>query len=185
VRIFLPPETPLAPAGPGHFWEKRILAAPIHELRTRPSRPGYERVLLKPSPDTSSYPRYRRAFEDLLQDSPSHREYTRMETEEDLGDLAKAGTLFDVLVDGHWSGITAVDVGNEEGAHGYRMIEILLARHARGQRLGSALQRRLIEALPDRRKLLLGTIDVRNVAAIRAAERVGRRDVGGYLWVAV
>lgn len=182
IRIFLPYDAPLAPTGPEQFWEKRVLAAPLHELRTRPTPSAYDRVQLKPAADTSSYPRYRQAFEDLLEDSPIHREYTRMETEEDLADLAKAGTLFDVFVDGHWAGLTAVDEGNEEGVEGYRMIEILLARHARGQRLGGALQRRLLEALPDPSKLLLGTIDVRNVAAIRTAERVGRIDVGGYLW---
>jgi len=47
------------------------------------------------------------------------------------------------------------------------------------------LQRRLAERLPDPEKLLLGTIDTRNLPAIRAATAVGRVDVGGYLWAEV
>jgi DNA-binding transcriptional ArsR family regulator/GNAT superfamily N-acetyltransferase len=132
--------------------------------------------------DSKSYPNYRNAFERLLRDQAQYREYTRLESEKDLVELAEAGNVFDIHVDDRWAGLTAVDEAGEEGLEGYLMNEILLDEHARGKRLASAVQRHLIEQLPDRRRLLIGTIDSRNCAAIRAAARLGRSDVGGYFW---
>jgi GNAT superfamily N-acetyltransferase len=85
-------------------------------------------------------------------------------------------------VDDRWAGLTAVDEAGEEGVDGYLMMEVLLDKDARGQHLASAVQRHLIELLPDKHRLLLGTIDSRNIAAIRAARSLGRDDLGGYFW---
>jgi GNAT superfamily N-acetyltransferase len=182
LRLFLPPDSLLQPEIEGQFWEKRLFAAPISELVQRPTPSGYERVELRRWQGTHSYPKYRRAFEELTRKQPAFREYTRLESKETLAELDEAGHVYDVLVDDCWSGLTAVDEAGEEGVYGYLMIEILLDEHARGKRLASAVQRHLIEQLPDKRRLLVGTIDSRNSAAIRAAARLGRSDVGGYFW---
>lgn len=120
IRLLLPSNHDLQPEGQGQFWEKRFLAAPLAELLDQPLPQNYELVTLQQATDTSSYRAYQSAFEELLLSSPQHHEYTRLESEEDLAELAQAGTLFDILVDGSWAGIVAVDRQNEEGFEGYR-----------------------------------------------------------------
>lgn len=183
VRLFLPPRSPLQPVRAGQFWEKRFLAGRIEELLSSPRPNGYDRLKLSAARGTSFYPRYRQTFQELLVASPEHSEYTRLESEEDLAELARLGLLFEIFVDDRWCGVTAVDRECEEGLLGYSMVEIILDSHARGRGLGAAVQRHLIERLQAPPvETLFGTIDSRNVAAIRAASRVGRVDTGGYFW---
>ena len=184
VRVFLPSHSNLEPRRPGQFWEKRLLVGSVADMRQLPRPPGYDRLVLAPPTDDGWYTRYEAAFEGLVHAAPEYLEWTRLETQEDLADVLQEGTLFEVTIDGRWAGVTAVALDGIEGVDGYLMIEILLAEHARGKGFGAALQRRLVERLPDPEWLLLGTIDARNVAAIRAATAVGRVDVGGYLWAA-
>ncbi|MEX2540804.1 MAG: GNAT family protein [Trueperaceae bacterium] len=186
VRLFLPPRAPLQPVRTGQFWEKRFLAGRIGRLRSTPKPGGYDRLTLSAAPDTSFYPRYQKAFQDLLVTSPQHSEYTRLESEEDLAELTRHGRLFEIFADDRWAGVTAVDRECEEGLLGYWMVEIILESHARGRGLGAAVQRQLIEWLPSAPgETLFGTIDSRNLAAIAAASRVGRTDIGGYFWTPV
>lgn len=183
IRFFLPSHHPLQADGTGLFWEKRFLAAPIDKLLELPKPENFERVKLRPA-TTIDYPRYRRAFTELLRSSPKHAEYTRLESEQDLAELARDGNLFEIVVDERWAGTAAVDSDCEEGLKGYRMVEFLLTGDYRGQRLGTAAQRRLAEKLDRKsgRRVLFGSIDARNEAPIRTARRLGRIDIGGYLW---
>lgn len=187
VRFFLPSHHPLQPTENGQYWEKRLLAAPIDDLLELPQPENYERVEIRRATDTINYPKYREAFAELLHSSPKHSEYTRLESEQDLAELARKGNLFEIVVDDSWAGTTAVDDDCEEGLKGYRMVEFLLKCDYRGKRLGTATQRHLVETLhrePGKR-VLFGTIDARNQAPIRTARRLGRIDVGGYLWQTV
>lgn len=185
LRVFLPPYSTLEPSRPGQFWEKRLLVGSVSAMREQPPPPGIDRLELLPPIDDGWYARYEAAFEQLVHEAPEYLEWTRLESREDLADLLQEGTLFEVTIDGEWAGVTAVEHDGIEGVDGYLMIEILLASHARGRGFGAALQRSLVERLPDPEKLLLGTIDTRNLPAIRAATAVGRVDVGGYLWAEV
>lgn len=187
VRFFLPAHHPLQPSGDQQFWEKRFLAAPINELLQQPLPENYQRVELRQAPETTNYPQYRQAYQELLHSSPEHSEYTRLESEEDLAELAQEGNLFDILVDGTWAGTAAVDTDGEEGLTGYRVVEFLLKGSFRGQRLGTAAQRHLAEKLQRQpeQQVLFGTIDSRNQAPRRTAKRLGRIDIGGYLWTTI
>ena len=69
---------------------------------------------------------------------------------------------------------------------GFVVLEMLLAKLARGQGLGAAVQYRLSEALqassaPE--DVLYGTIGSNNPPMLKTAARVGRVDVGGWIWL--
>ena len=185
VRFFVPEHIGLdLRRWPGAFWEKRYFAAPVEQMRQRAKPEGYGRVALRRPSDMAFYARYQQVLEERFARQPELEEYTRVEVQEDLAEYLEEGTLFEVLVDGSWSGLVGVTRDAEQGLRGFVVIEIVLADSARGQGLGVAVQQRLVEALAfESGDVLYGTIDARNTAAVKTAQRSGRVDLGGFLWL--
>jgi GNAT superfamily N-acetyltransferase len=108
------------------------------------------------------------------------------ESLEDMRDHLETGQVFEIFVDGQWAGITGVDPRSDGFAlRGFAVIEMLLAQFARGQGLGAAVQYRLAEALQASQSddVLYGTIGSNNPPMLKTAARVGRMDLGGWIWV--
>lgn len=185
ARFFVPEHIGLdLERWPGAFWEKRYFAAPVEQMRQRAKPEGYDRVALRRPSDMAFYARYRQVLEERFAKQPEFEEYTRIEEQEDFAEYLEEGTLFEVVVDGTWSGIVGVTRDMEQGLRGFVVIEIALADSMQGQGLGVAVQQRLVEALDFQSgDALYGTIDARNTAAVKTAQRSGRVDVGGFLWV--
>lgn len=185
VRFFVPEHIRLElERWPGAFWEKRYFAAPVEQMRQRAQPGGYDRVALRRPSDMAFYARYCQLLEERFARQPELEEYTRIEAQEDLAAYLEEGTLFEVMVDGTWAGLVGVTRDAEQGLRGHVVIEIVLAESARGRGLGVAVQQRLVKALTfESGDVLYGTIDARNTAAVKTAQRSGRVDVGGFLWL--
>ncbi len=191
LRLFLPSHWPGYGQGDisrwqGAFWEQRYLAARISDMHARPVPAQTARLtLVKPS-DMSFYTRYADLYQQRVAAQPMLSEYARLESQEDMASYLEEGTLFEVYIDGAWAGIVAVSRHEEEGLRGFLMIEILLTPDVSGQGFGVALQHQLVNQLAaNEDDVLFGTIDARNIAAIKTAQRSGRHDIGGFLWLPV
>lgn len=66
------------------------------------------------------------------------------------------------------------------------MVEEILRKRYRGQRLAPAVQRAFVERLDHvKRPIVFGTIKDKNFASLRTALRTGRVDVGGWVFFPV
>lgn len=173
-------QQPFSIPGVGH--DKRFLAAPIHDLADR-SVPGS--LTIRPSQDLSNYDRAVAAYQSVDQAHPAHPRQAMIETADELADLQAEGTLFDVLLDGDWAGYIAVETGHKLGLAGYKVAELILTETARGHGFGRYLTTLVSQTLLTRDPLtsavLIGTIHPQNTGALRAAQRSGRHDVGGWI----
>ncbi|MEM7736213.1 MAG: hypothetical protein AAF267_10515 [Deinococcota bacterium] len=171
---------------PGAYWEQRYLAARISDMRARPRPAQTSRLqLVKPS-DMSFYARYADLYKERVEAQPTLSEYARLETQEDMTSYLEEGTLFEVYINEAWAGLTAVTRHEEQGLRGFVVVEILLSSSVAGQGFGVALQHQLVQQLQaNEDDVLFGTIDARNIASIKTAQRSGRQDIGGFLWLPV
>lgn len=93
---------------------------------------------------------------------------------------ARAGTLFEVLLDGNWAGVLAAEPAVAHGLRGATVVELLLTHEVRGRGLGKDLSVLLARNLPlPDDHVLHGTIHIDNHTARRSALAAGRIDVGG------
>ncbi len=186
VRFYQPAHLEFQIEVPGSSGDKRVLAAPLTTLLEYPKPEGLERVSLCRANDLEFYPRYADAYAAIYQERPWLPHEAEPESFEDMQEHLETGQVFEVFVDGQWAGITAVEYRSEFALHGLVVLKMLLAKFARGQGLGAAVQYRLAEALkafsaPE--DVLYGTIGSNNPPMLKTAARVGRVDLGGWIWV--
>ncbi|WP_216317930.1 hypothetical protein [Deinococcus aestuarii] len=165
---------------PGTRPDRRVLAAPLAELREREVP---DDLTLLPTRDLTRYAHAVAAYAAVDVAHPEHIEQARVMEEEALQEVIEARTMFDVLWKGRWSGYVGALPKPKYGFPAYSVQELLLAPHARGHGLGPHLSTLLARHLPDDGRVLSGTIHGENLGARRAALRAGRHDVGGWTWV--
>lgn len=164
--------------------DKRFLAAPLDELANHAGTSASAAELsLAPTPDLSQWDAAVAAYAAVDADHPGHREQAGIQGKDDLAESVDAGTLFDVLVDGEWAGWVGAttDTSSSLGLAAYEVLEIILAPGFRGRGYGAHLTTLLAGRLPQRDRVLIGTIHADNRGAMEAAARAGRYDVGGWL----
>ena len=172
-----------ADAHPGTNRDRRSLAAPLTDLVARRHLPSG--LALAPARDLS---RYEDAVAAYAAVDETHRDHPAQAAIQPAGDLAEsieAGTLFDVLVDGEWAGYVGAtrDGRADMGMDAYVVQEIILVPTCRGRGYGRHLTTLLAQRLPDRHRVLVGTIHADNRGALEAAIDAGRYDVGGWVQV--
>jgi len=171
---------------PGAFPEtlpdKRFLAAPIRDLVDADVPAG---LVLRVTDDLSHYQDACVAYAAVDHVHPEHPGQAAVSSAEDLDELRRAGTLYDISSDGRWSGYIGAERGHKLGLDGFKISELILTESARGQGLGPSLTTLLARALADRgepeQAVIIGTIHHDNRGARQAAERAGRIDVGGWV----
>ena len=167
--------------------DKRLLAAPLGVMLAQPEAETLRRVTLKRATSLAFYGDYAAMYEELLAEHPELQEVVRLEPEADMQTYLGEGYVFEIFVDGHPAGLTAVLEDVQTGLSGLCVMEIVLAKAFRAQGFGSTVQRRLAAALVAagvaQDVLLFGTIGENNLPVRRAAARAGRVDLGGRVWV--
>lgn len=158
----------------------RVLAAPLAELRGEEVTPE---LSLRPTTDHSNYADAQAAYAAVDAAHPKHIGQAGLLSEEDLQDTIDAGTMFDVVWRGRWSGYAGTLPKTKNGLPAQSVQEMLLAPHARGHGFGASLSTLLARHLPADGRVLSGTIHGENRGAQTAARRAGRHDVGGWWWV--
>lgn len=186
VQFFVPAGRVLDEGGfpSGTHWDDHVIAGLLATLRAQPAPRDLDRVALRVPTDLGFYSRYVQEFEALYAQRPQHRDFARIEAEEDLAEYLEQGLLFEVEVDGTWAGVVAATRSTEHGMRGFVVIEMFLDAAHRGGGLGPAVGRQLIEHLPAQvGDVLYGTIHHENVAARRSGLHGGREDIGAFFWV--
>lgn len=171
----------------GHFTDtvpdKRFLAAPILDLLAG-QQPVPNELSVARAQSMDRYELARAAYADVDREHPGHTEQAALQDADDLEESMTAGTLFDVMVDGEWAGLlAATPEGESLGLPAYVVQELVLDARFRGRGYGAHLTTLLARALPDPDRVLLGSIHANNRGALKAAERAGRSDVGGWFQV--
>jgi len=102
-----------------------------------------------------------------------------------LADCLEEGLLFEVFVDGAWSGIIAARRDMIAGVRGVHVVETVLAKAGRGQERGPAVHQRLARsvAASDPAAIIMGTIAAQNAPSLRTARRAGGLEIGARHWV--
>jgi hypothetical protein len=178
IRVRLPGEA--RPAVARAAVDQWVVAAPVAELRARPPLKPVELDVRATDP-ALWFDEFRAAFQQFQDDSP---DIAPQVSPADLADLEGCETVLSVYHQDRWAGVVAAGRGDERAAGGFCMVESFLDRPLRGRRLAGALQRRLVEALPDRgNDSLWGTIHRLNTPSLRTAQSVGRRVVETWWFV--
>jgi GNAT superfamily N-acetyltransferase len=187
VRFYQPAHLEFQIHLPGSSGDKRVLAAPLTTMLAHPKPEGLERVSVRRTNDLEFYPRYAETYASIYQERPWLPHESNTHSLEDMQEYLEIAQVFEVFVDGQWAGITGGEPHSDEFAlKGFVVIEMLLAKFARGQGLGAAVQYRLAEALQPSSQpidVLYGTIGCKNPPMLKTAARVGRVDLGGWIWV--
>ncbi len=160
--------------------DQRVLAAPLAELSGGEVAPS---ISLRRTADLSHYADAQAAYAAVDAAHPEHPGQAGLLSEEDLQETIEAGTMFDVIWRGEWSGYAGTLARIKNGLPVHSIQEMLLAPHARGHGLGSSLSALLARHLPADGRVLSGTIHGDNRGAQTAARRAGRHDIGGWWWV--
>jgi RimJ/RimL family protein N-acetyltransferase len=160
-----------------------VLIAPAQAMAARSGPPEGDRVALVAATELDFYDRYVALYDDIYRERPWARIELRVEDRETLADCGAQGLLFHVHVDGAWGGVVAGTHGGRaaRGAvRGVQVVEIILAKSARGMGHGVAVQRRLAENVASRQPnaIIWGTVAHANVPMRRTAERAGRVEIG-------
>lgn len=163
--------------------DKRFLAAPLGDLTVASRAAIPAELSLTATTDLSHWDDAAAAYAAVDADHPGHPEQARIQEADDLQQSIVAGTLFDVLVDHTWAGWVGAttEISSSLGLPCYTVQEIILAPGFRGHGYGPHLTTLLAQELPDRSRVLKGTIHADNRGALEAAKRAGRHDVGGWL----
>ena len=161
--------------------DNRLFAAPIEAISFSPKPLDYKRIGLEPTSAEKTHQCLVPIYEAIYAAWPSKAEWLPMATQHDLQQCAEVGACFMITVDGTKAGVIAAKPDTIRGIGGWTIQVEALNSEFRGRGLAPAAQRLLSENLSvARATLIIGTIDERNPASWKTAERVGRMDIGGW-----
>jgi GNAT superfamily N-acetyltransferase len=165
--------------------DKRFVAGPLASLRAGNALVRPSELTLAPARSLANYPRAQRAYAAVRDSYPDHIRQAALQSIEDLRETQAAGRLFDITVSDTWAGYVAATTDSDEtlGLPAYVVQELVLVPEFRGRGYGPHLTTLLACALPDRGKVLLGTIHAANHGALHAATSAGRVDIGGWIQI--
>lgn len=173
-----------ADAPPAAIADQRLWAGALADLTRVPVPPSAAPFELRRDERGRTYADYVRMHRSFVSTYPEWSGRLPRTTLEDYEACARAGGLFVVEVDGEVAGVFAARPDEVRGVPGWVVEEELLADGLRGRGFAALLQRLALERLDARaHPLVLGTIDAANEPSWRTARRVGRADVGGWVFV--
>ena len=164
--------------------DQRLLIGAIPELVCDRGEAAEAPFVLQRDETGASFEAYARLFDAFVAAHPVWRGRLARSDRTDYEACAGAGGLFIVEHGGRMAGVFAARPGEVHGIPGWLVEEELLGDALRGRGVAPVLQRMALERLDtSARPLVLGTINVANAASLRTALRVGRSDVGGWVFV--
>jgi L-amino acid N-acyltransferase YncA len=176
---------PTAPAVAGRLVDdQRLLMGSIPELVGHFDEPADAPFTLRRDDSAASYDAYVRLFEAFVAANQSWRGRLARSERDAFEACAGAGGLFVVEHRGRMAGVFAARPGEVHGIPGWLVEEELLGDALRGRGLAPTLQRMALARLDtSAHTLVMGTIHAANAPSLRTARRVGRSDVGAWVFV--
>ncbi|HEX3931765.1 MAG TPA: hypothetical protein VHW64_13750 [Nocardioides sp.] len=170
--------------GAGCAVDMLVVAETVVRLRAQPRAAAYPDVRLRAGEPERLARRVAEIYAELGAGEPALARWAQPEDAESLAACADEGLLFEVLAEGESAGVVAGLRYDAHGMRGFSVQEVCLDPAHRGRRRAPAVLQRLVDALPDQDgDVLWGTIDPANSASLNSARSVGRRVVGGLVWV--
>jgi len=163
---------------------KRYSAASIARIAAAPHDDDDARIVAERPENLDFYPEYEAMYESFWRAHPELGAKIGIESRTALEEYAAHDGLRLIRIDGELAGVTAALRHAEFGLRGWRMRERVLSERHRGAGYGTRTLRAFVESLAhDPGDLVWGTIFAENVGSRRSAERLGRIDIGGLVWV--
>jgi hypothetical protein len=170
--------------GPGCEVDLHVVAGQVRDLREHRRAASYPRVTLRRGEPGELARRVAEIYAELTGPEPDLGAWANPEDEESLADCANEDLLFEVLVDEVPAGVVAAVRDDQHALRGFSVQELCLDRVHRGRRFAPAVVQRLVDELPARAgDVLWGTIHPANTPSLRSALSIGRRPIGGFVWV--
>ena len=168
---------------PGAISDKRLIVGHLREIDfSSASLP--EPLVVRRDSSGGSYQAYCEIFDDFIRRNPQWLEDLSKTDASMYEDCARAGVVLQLEADGRIVGIVAARSGAIRGIVGWEIVDEILAHSVRGRGLASSLQRLFLATLDTHRSpLVFGTIAAGNERSLRTALRVGRKDVGGWVFL--
>lgn len=167
--------------------DQNIVAMPVHERGNTGKVESLANVELVEVSPAQAAAETQAIYRAVGRANPELPHWAQPSDEESLADCASDGLLFQVHYKGEPAGIIAARSENSYGLTGWVTEEKCIDPAFQGQSLSTAAAQRLLDLLPEekdgRTATLWGHIDDRNVPSQRSAEKVGRRTVGGHVWI--
>lgn len=191
LRVDAPDATALVEAlshdprfGPRCGVDQHVVAGRVEDLRAFARAWAYPVLTLTKGKPEEMAERAAEIYADLRSAEPALAEWAGPEDADSLAESADQGLLFEVYADDTPAGVVAAVRRDDHGLAGFVVQELCLDAAHRGRRLASATVQRLVDELPAvGGDVLWGTIHQANQASLRNALSIGRRHVGGYVWV--
>ncbi|MSO55536.1 MAG: hypothetical protein EXQ55_01220 [Acidobacteria bacterium] len=162
----------------------RLIVGRLEDLQRGAPASFPKGVVLAPDPDGGSYAAYSEIFDDFIRARPEWREDLKKEHLETYQECARMGGLFQIEREGRLVGVIVARPGEVRGIPGWKMTEEILDESIRGSGVAPLMQQAFLARLDGRVcKLVFGTISARNLPSLRTALRVGRRDIGGWVFI--
>lgn len=164
--------------------DQRLLVGSIPAIVPGVAEPVEVPFDLQRDENGASFETYAQMFDAYVAAHPTWRGRLVRSDRADYEACARAGGLFVVEHEGRMEGVFAARPGEVLGIPGWLVEEVLLGDALRGRGLASTLQRMALSRLDARElPLVIGTIHAANHPSMRTARRVGRWDVGGWVFV--
>lgn len=162
-----------------------IVAGSLADLAGQPMPEHGGELELKPATSLDFYPTYRAWYETFWSRRPELKPQVRIESEDDMLVYLQGGGVRLVYVDGEFCGVVGAERRREFGLTGWRICEKIIAPSHWDRRLATPAMFSLARSLEDRgRDAMWGLIVPANRASLAAAQREGRRVIGGLYWIA-
>jgi hypothetical protein len=173
-----------------------------HDLRSVPSAQGDYRLVIGPIADivhgcaslpsqysfrpervAQFYDDYRYAYAEF-RSVASFDNVPAPESPASLEDCERNGVLYCLREAGRFAGLMAARPRLLRGIRGWEIVEEIVGADHRGRRFASAMQRFFVSKFdPALGTLVMGEIADGNLPSLRTAQRAGRRDVGGWVFI--
>ncbi|WP_018020503.1 GNAT family N-acetyltransferase [Corynebacterium ciconiae] len=164
-----------------------IMAESVAVLRAAPRCASYSQVQLVACAADQAAPLVGEIYAECEKIAPLLLWWATPSTEQALGEAAEQGLLYVIRRDGEDVGVIAAREEHSYGLKGWVMEEKCVHPKAQGAGVSAAATQHLVEQLPElpgvATPVVWGHVSASNVASIRTAAAVGRKVVGGELWV--
>lgn len=158
----------------------------LSDLQKEPKPTHFEKINLKLAADLDWYDLYFNSYQEMYRTNPFFEEMASVESKDTLQKMMDKNWLFEVFIEGKWAGIIGVWQSKEYFLDGFEVYEEYLLPEFRGKHFAPAVQRHLIQRLPSKNfNMLYGTIHFQNKPSIKTAKRVGRKQVGIYIFAGI
>lgn len=156
--------------------DQHYLANLVKHIKTKPLPPKFDLIKLKPITNLDFYPKYERAYQEFIENSPILSQEVLIEAPEAFDICIQHQLAFEIYYRDNWIGIIAAMPSIFRELSGYCVFEEIISVPFQRQGFAKAAQRHLIHQLPED-CLLWGSIHANNLPSLKTAKKNYRHNI--------